>query len=94
MSEEIFVDTQMSTPMKNETAFAAVRMMSAALCIGIGTLAPSLSSSKTASAACNQIAHNPQNYSMLSQTSMFGQGLIDAAAVYALLVSLLILFIR
>lgn len=82
------------TPTGIENPLSAVRMLSAALCIGLGTLAPSLSSSKTASAACHQIAHNPQNYSALSQTSMFGQGLIDAAAVYALLVSLLILFIR
>ncbi len=82
------------TPMANESWLSAIRMLSAAICIGIGTLAPSLSSSKTASAACGQIAQNPRQYAALSQTSMFGQGLIDAAAVYALLVSLLIIFIQ
>lgn len=82
------------SPGNNETPFMAVRMLSAALCIGLGTLAPSLSSSKTATAACHQIAYYPQHYSILSQTSMFGQGLIDAAAVYALLIALSIILIR
>jgi F-type H+-transporting ATPase subunit c len=81
------------TPLSNENPLAAIRMISAALCIGLGTLAPSLSSSKTATAACQEIAYKPQHYSLLSQASMFGQGLIDAAAVYALLIALMIIFI-
>lgn len=79
-------------PAKGDSAINIVRMFAAALSIGLGTLSPGISSSKTASAACHQIAHNPQQYSELSQTSMFGQGLIDAAAIYALLISLAILF--
>jgi F-type H+-transporting ATPase subunit c len=68
------------------------RMFAASLCIGIGTIAPGLSSSRTASAACQQIACNTQRYSSISQASIFGQSLIDAAAIYALLISLLIIF--
>ncbi len=75
---------------RNELVTIA-RMLAASLCIGIGTLSPGLSSSKTASAACQQIACNPQHYSSISQASIFGQGLIDAAAVYALLISLFII---
>lgn len=78
---------------QDENMLGAFRALCSALCIGIGTLSPGLSSSKTAASACKQISRNPDNYSALSQTSMFGQGLIDAAAVYALLVSLLILFL-
>ncbi len=78
---------------RSDTTITIIQMFAAALCIGIGTFSPGLSSSKTASTACHQIAHNPQQYSALSQTSMFGQGLIDAAAIYALLISLAILFI-
>jgi len=82
------------TPLNSDNPLGAIRMLSAALCIGLGTLATSLSSSKTASSACHEIAFRPQHYSSLSQASMFGQGLIDAAAVYALLISLLIIFLR
>lgn len=78
----------------NDLSIIVIRSLAAALCIGIGTLGPGISSSKTAAQACLQIAMNPQQYSMLSQVSMFGQGLIDAAAVYALLISLFLVFIK
>jgi F0F1-type ATP synthase membrane subunit c/vacuolar-type H+-ATPase subunit K len=71
-----------------------IKLLAAALCIGIGTLVPSISSSKTASAACENIAKNPSLYSQLSQVSMFGQGLIDAAAVYALLISIILVLVK
>jgi F0F1-type ATP synthase membrane subunit c/vacuolar-type H+-ATPase subunit K len=71
-----------------------VRMIAVALCIGIGTFTPSLGSSAVASSACLQIAYNPQESSILTQTSIFGQTLIDAAAIYALLISLLIYFMQ
>ncbi len=78
----------------NITLLTAVQALAASLCIGIGTISPGLSSSKTASNACKQIALNPQHYRKISQISLFGQGLIDAAAVYALLISLFIVLLK
>lgn len=69
------------------------KMYAAALCISLGTLAPSINSAKVASSACNQITIAPQQYSILYQVSIFSLGLIDASAVYALLVSLIIIFL-
>lgn len=71
-----------------------VRSICAALCIGIGTFAPGINSSKTASSACQQMALNPLAYSSLSQISMFSQGIIDAAAIYALLTALFIVLLK
>jgi F0F1-type ATP synthase membrane subunit c/vacuolar-type H+-ATPase subunit K len=71
-----------------------IRSLCAAVCIGLGTFSPGLSSSKTAQAACSQMAQTPENYSLISQLSMFSQGIIDAAAVYALLTALFILFLK
>jgi F-type H+-transporting ATPase subunit c len=79
-------------PAKGEDPLTVVRIFAAAIAIGIGTFSPGISSSITASSACHQIAYNPQQYPILSQTSLFGQGLIDAAAIYALLISLAILY--
>ncbi|MGE0206638.1 MAG: ATP synthase F0 subunit C [Candidatus Babeliales bacterium] len=81
-------------PINEPTTLTSIRAVAAALCIGIGTLGPSLSSSKLASKACEKISSNPEHYSILSQTSMFGQGIIDAAAVYALLTAIHIIFLR
>lgn len=72
-----------------------VASLAAALCIGIGTVGPGISSGKTAAAACRQIAIHPDRYPILSKISLFGQGMIDTSAIYALLISLsLLLFTR
>jgi F-type H+-transporting ATPase subunit c len=83
----------LKAPATPDTLITIAKMCGAGLCISIGTCSPGLNSSKTSAAACTQIVKNPSNYAILSQTSMFGQGLIDAAAIYALLISLFMLFV-
>jgi F0F1-type ATP synthase membrane subunit c/vacuolar-type H+-ATPase subunit K len=71
-----------------------IAMMAASLCIGIGTLGPGIGSGRTAAAACQQIARAPFNYSLFSRMSLLGQGLIDTSAIYALLISLILIYFR
>lgn len=71
-----------------------IALASAAFCAGLGTLGPSISSGRTAAAACKEIARNPHTYSLLSRISMLGQGIIDSNAIYSFLVALLIYFFR
>lgn len=66
----------------------AIGMLSAAICIGFGTIGAGISSGRTAAAACHQIALAPNQHSILSRTSMFAQGLIDTCAIYALIIAL------
>lgn len=75
------------------TTLAGIAMLAASLCIGIGTLGPGISSGRTASSACINIAKNPENYGILSRTSMFGQGIIDTSAIYALLIAMMLILI-
>jgi F-type H+-transporting ATPase subunit c len=72
---------------------AIATFCAASISIGLGTLGPGISSGETATAAVKQIALKPELYSMLSKTSMFGQGLIDTCAIYSLMISLLILLV-
>lgn len=69
----------------------SIALLSAACCIGMGTLGAGISSGRTASAACHQIALHPKQHATLSKISMFSQGLIDTCAIYALLISLLLI---
>jgi F0F1-type ATP synthase membrane subunit c/vacuolar-type H+-ATPase subunit K len=69
-----------------------VVILSAAFCTGISNIMPGISSGKTASIACQQIASNPDANSLISRTSMLAQGLIDSFAIYGWLVSLLLIF--
>ena len=74
--------------------FDGIRVVSAALCIGIGTFGPGLSSGRTSAVACNEIAKDHTVYSTLSKASLFAQGLIDTCAIYAFLVALMIILVK
>lgn len=69
----------------------AIRVISAALCIGIGTFGPGLNSGRTAAVACAEISHNPSVYGTVSKVSLFAQGLIDTCSIYAFLIALMII---
>lgn len=71
-----------------------VALLATGLCMGLGTIGAGISSGKTAAAACKEIALEPQNYSLLSKTSMFAQGLIDTCAIYALLVAFMLMIYK
>jgi len=83
------------TPAKSnpENILSSIAMISAALCMGIGTISVGISSGRTAGAACHQIARKPELHSALSRTSMFAQGLIDTFAIYSLLIAILLILL-
>lgn len=81
-----------SSSITPDSFLSCIKILAAAFCTAIGTFGPGLNSSKTAAAACKRIAFDQQQYGTLSQVSLFSQGLIDAAAIYALLISLWMLF--
>lgn len=82
----------LSTNIPENNMLTAYAMLGSALCIGLGTIGAGIGSGKTAAAACQQIALNPDRYSTLSRMSLLAQGLIDTSAIYALLISLILLF--
>ncbi|UNE35767.1 phospholipid carrier-dependent glycosyltransferase [Vermiphilus pyriformis] len=71
----------------------AIKALCAAVCIGLGTYGPSISSSNTASAACTEIALRPENYSIISRLSLTSQALIDTSVIYSLIVAFMCVFI-
>jgi F0F1-type ATP synthase membrane subunit c/vacuolar-type H+-ATPase subunit K len=81
-----------TTITSTDPLLTSIAMIGAAICIGLGTLGPGISSGKMASAACKQIAIHPELYGTLSRLSMFGQGLIDTCAIYGLLIAITLIF--
>lgn len=77
-----------------ENLLDGIALFSAGLCTGLGTIGPGISSGRTATAACEQIILNPEMHSSLSRVSMFAQGLIETAAIYAVLISFCLIFLR
>lgn len=75
------------------TLLSGVGFIAAAFCMGIGTLGPGIASSRTAAAACKQIALKPEIYGTISSVSMFGQGIIDTCAIYTFLIAIFLIFL-
>lgn len=65
----------------------AIAALAAAFAIGLSTLGAGISSGRTASAACAQIAENPNNYQELSRASMLSQALIDTCGIYGMIIA-------
>lgn len=77
------------------TTLDGITFFAAGLCAGLGTLGSGIASGKTAAAACTQIVQHPDEQASIARTSLFGQGMIDTCAIYAILVAyMLILFTR
>lgn len=74
------------------TTLKGLTLIAASLAIGLGNSAPGIASGQTASAACEQIAINPNVYSIIAKTSMLAQGLIDSMTIYCWIVALLLIF--
>ncbi|HRN78104.1 MAG TPA: ATP synthase F0 subunit C [Candidatus Dependentiae bacterium] len=79
-------------PTTNISDIYAIALLAAAISTSIGTVGPGISSGRTAASACHQIALNPESHSILSRISMFAQGLIETCAIYAVLISFLLIF--
>lgn len=70
----------------------SVVAIAVACLMGIGTLAAGIGSGKTAASGCAQIPIiEDKDYNTLSKTTIIAQGLIDTSAIYALLVSIVLL---
>jgi F-type H+-transporting ATPase subunit c len=85
-----FMLVVMGNPLHTHDTVRICAIIGATIAIGLGTIAPALSSSRVAAAACRQMPFHPEQATMLARTSMITQGLIETAAIYALLISFLI----
>lgn len=75
-----------------ENIIQGVAFLCAGITVGCGTLGGSISSAATAATAATQIALNPSATSSLSQTSMLGQGVIEASVIYPTIIAFFLIF--
>jgi F-type H+-transporting ATPase subunit c len=70
----------------------AARMLGAALAIGIGAIGPGLGMGILFSKALEAIGRNPEAQPKIQMTMFLGIAFTEAIAIYALVISLMILF--
>lgn len=67
-------------------------ILGACLAIGLGVVGPGAGMGHAVRGAMEGMARNPQQYSRLLGTMMIGLAIIESLAIYALIISLIVLF--
>ena len=76
----------------NEAIIIAAKALGAALCMGIGSIGPALGEGNAVSKALEGIARQPEAASNLRTNMILGCAVTETTGIYALVISLLILF--
>ncbi|MBI3039568.1 ATP synthase F0 subunit C [bacterium] len=67
---------------------------SAAFCMMIGSAAAAIAQAKAVAQACDSMARQPELAGELRFTMIIGLAMIESLAIYCLLISLVLLFVR
>ena len=76
----------------NETIIIAVKAISAAICMGVGSIAPAIGESKAVCQALEGMARQPEAAGNLRTSMILGCAVTETTGIYCLVISLLILF--
>lgn len=78
-------------PAQETSLLKGIAYVSAALCTGLGTFGPGISSGMTAASACKTIASNPEQSEVISRLSLVAQSMIETCTVYAIVNSIMLI---
>jgi len=69
-----------------------IAFIAAAICMGLSTVGTGISTGITGAAACNQIGIKPEEYSTISNISLFSLAMIDTCAIYGFIISIMLIY--
>ncbi len=75
-----------------KVVFFSVSIFAAAFSIGLGSLGPGLAMGKAVAGASEAVGRNPEAQGKLMVTLLVGLAMMESIAIYALVVSLIILY--
>ncbi len=67
--------------------------LAAGLCMGLGSLGPSLGQGFIGGKACENIGKKPDNAGPISRTMLIAMTFTESSSIYALMISLILLFV-
>ena len=78
--------------MDSTSIFGVVSIVIAGLTIAIGSIGPALGEAKALAQALSAIAQQPDEANTITRTLFVGMAMIESTAIYAFVVSMIILF--
>jgi F0F1-type ATP synthase membrane subunit c/vacuolar-type H+-ATPase subunit K len=70
------------------------KFMAAAISVGFGAIGPGIGSGIAGASACEAMAARPRIEGLILRTMMIGQAVSQSTAIYALIIALVILFVK
>jgi F-type H+-transporting ATPase subunit c len=70
----------------------AAALLGAGISVGLGMNGPGLGEGFAAGKACEAIGKSPENANLITKTMLIGQAVTESSCIYALVISLLLLF--
>ena len=76
----------------SKVIFVAICILGAAFCMGLGTVGPGRGMGEATASACDAVGRNPDAHGKIMLTMMVGLAMIESIAIYALVITLIILY--
>ncbi len=80
--------------MDAETYLHAVRLIVAGATMAIGSIAPAIAEGRALTQALESIARQPDASGTISRTLFVGLAMVESTAIYCLVMSFIILFVK
>jgi len=78
---------------KTETISPAMALLGAGICMGFGGIGPGIGNGMAAEGAVTWVARNVNHYGELMRTMLVGQAVSQSTAIYAMVISLVLIFV-
>ena len=78
--------------MDSITFVGAVSIISASMCMAIGSIAPALGEARAVSSALTSMAQQPDLASSITRTLFVGLAMIESMAIYCFVVAMILIF--
>jgi F-type H+-transporting ATPase subunit c len=78
--------------MDNITFVGAASIISAGICMAIGSIGPALGEGRAVSSALSSMAQQPDSASTITRTLFVGLAMIESMAIYCFVVSMILIF--
>ena len=78
--------------MNNVTVIGITSIVTAALCMAIGSIAPALGEAKAIVQALSSIAQQPDEAGTISRTLFIGLAMIESIAIYCFVIAVILIF--
>ena len=82
-----------TVPIDGAVIIRAAALLGAGICMGCGAIGPGIGEGLVGGQACDGIARQPQLQGVLTRTMLIGDAIAETTGIYALVISLLLIFV-